>query len=431
MNDIVKESALDKFLQHFHQVDFSFDSEESLAVREAAKAKLAQLDFPTTKAEYWKYTRVAPLVKNAYVVAASQKSLKLEAERYKSMTELVFVNGFYRPDLSSPHTGDEMIACSLSEAKTKYPSMITANFSSNTKALDEVFAVLNTAYHNDGAFILIKKNKSVEKPIHILHYLEGEARLLQPRNLIIAEEGSEARIVESFQKGNGNGAFINSVSEISVAENAKLEFNKIQDIGPENSHIATEQISQQRNSDFSITTFSLSGKLLRNNLNIILQEENAVSYLNGLYLAKGTQHVDNHTVIDHMAPHCNSNETYKGILNERSTGVFNGRVLVRRAAQKTNAFQSNANILLTDEATSNSKPELEIYADDVKCSHGSTTGQLDEEALFYLQARGIGKDAARNMLLQAFAGEVLEKSSIEEVKEKIGNYLVQRYHNKF
>ena len=431
MNEIVNVSPRDKFLQHFDNIDFSFDSKESLVVRELAKDQLSSLEFPTSKTEYWKYTRINPLIKGNYTIEACQKNIDIAAYSYPSAIELVFVNGFYRSDLSTVQQPKGLKVCSLSEAKEDHAQSIGDHFGKNTAELNEIFACLNGAYHNDGAFVLADKNSKIDQPIHILHLIDGDHQLAQPRNLIIAEEGSEIKIIESFQNFSGTGCFINSVSEFFIKENARLEFNKLQDLGPSNYHIATEQIHLERNSNFEISTFSLSGKLLRNNLNASLNNENAICTLNGLYLSKGKQHVDNHTLIDHKAPNCESHELYKGILNEHSTTVFNGRVLVRREAQRTNAFQSNANILLTDDVTANSKPELEIYADDVKCSHGSTTGQLDEEALFYLQARGIEEEKARNLLLYAFAGEVLDKLTLDVVKDKIDEYIAKRYHTEF
>lgn len=420
----------EQFMLNFRDVDFSFDSEASLSVRNAALQVLENMDFPTTKTEYWKYTRVAPLVKKNYRVASSAVKVDITNHRYADHL-LVFVNGFYRTDLSSASALTGLHVCSLSEAKERFPAELSNYFGELTAHSDDIFTQLNSAYHNDGVFIKVDKGVQIEEPIQLLHYTDGNEIVAMPRNLVVAEEGSKVQLVESYEELNGEAAFVNSVSEFFVERHAQIEYNKVQNGGQTNNYIAKEEVHQQEGSHFKINTYTLSGKLVRNNLNIAVTEQHCQTELNGIYLTKGKQHVDNHTIVDHQQPHCESRELYKGVLNERSTAVFNGRVLVRRAAQKTNAFQSNANLLLTDDATINSKPELEIYADDVKCSHGSTTGQLDDDALFYLKARGIDEEKARNMLLYAFAAEVLEQSGIPLLRDHIDHYIAQRYHNKF
>jgi Fe-S cluster assembly protein SufD len=245
--------------------------------------------------------------------------------------------------------------------------------------------------------------------------------------LFLANAGSHVKIIESFVNVGGEKNFNNHVSEIVIAENAHLEYNKIQDKKERNFSVATEQVYQEANSNFTINTATFNGALVRNNLTIEIDGSNCENNLNGLYLGKNKDHIDNHTVVDHKKPHCNSNEVYKGILDDESTGVFNGKVFVRQDAQITNAFQQNNNILLTDNATVNSKPELEIYADDVKCSHGSTTGQIDEEAIFYLQSRGISKKGALKLMINAFAKDALEKISIEALQAYIDNKIEERF----
>ena len=226
---------------------------------------------------------------------------------------------------------------------------------------------------------------------------------------------------------NGKENFINSVSEIVVGENAQLEYNKFQDKEEENYSISTEYVYQKANSHFTINTATFHGALVRNNLTIEIDAENCETNLSGLYLGKNTDHIDNHTIVDHKKPHCNSNEVYRGVLDDNATGVFNGKVFVRQHAQKTNAFQKNNNILLSDNAVVNSKPELEIYADDVKCSHGSTTGQIDEEAVFYLQSRGVSRKSAINLMINAFAKDTLEKISIEALHDYINSKIEERF----
>ena len=226
---------------------------------------------------------------------------------------------------------------------------------------------------------------------------------------------------------NGKENFINSVSEIVVGENAQLEYNKFQDKEEENYSISTEYVYQNANSHFTINTATYNGALVRNNLTIEVDAENCETNLSGLYLGKNTDHIDNHTIVDHKKPNCNSNEVYRGVLDDNATGVFNGKVFVRQHAQKTNAFQKNNNILLSDNAVINSKPELEIYADDVKCSHGSTTGQIDEEAVFYLQSRGVSRKSAINLMINAFAKDTLEKVSIDALHNYINSKIEERF----
>ena len=236
-------------------------------------------------------------------------------------------------------------------------------------------------------------------------------------------------MIESFVNLGGEESFTNSVAEFFLSTNAQIEYNKLQNKSGESYQIATEQVYQEANSNFTINTITLDGTLVRNNLNIEVHAEGCETNLNSIYLGKGSNHIDNHTIVDHLKPNCNSNEVYKGILDDNSVGVFNGKVFVRPDAQKTNAFQQNNNILLTDDAVINSKPELEIYADDVKCSHGSTTGQIDDEALFYLQARGISKKSAMNLMIAAFVKDALESISIESFKNYIDQKLDKHFGN--
>jgi len=242
-------------------------------------------------------------------------------------------------------------------------------------------------------------------------------------------DNSSVKIIESFVNLQGEESFTNNVSEFFLNPNSQVEYNKIQNKVGESYQISTEQVYQRKDSNYTINTITLDGTLVRNNLNIDVDAEGCETNLNGIYLGKKQNHIDNHTVVDHLKPNCNSNEVYKGILDDNSVGVFNGKVFVRPDAQKTNAFQQNNNILLTDDAVINSKPELEIYADDVKCSHGSTTGQLDDEAIFYLQARGVGKRSAINMMITAFAKDALERVSITPLKEYIENKIEDRFGN--
>jgi len=415
----------DTFLAALSSLQFNEDSYFE-GLRKIAQNELNELDFPTSKTEYWKYTRVGKIVNNSYTLGQLEKidvsdflipNLKAHI--------LVVVNGYFSPELSNFTEVEGITLTSLSAAKTQSFEGVKKQFNQFTQNKKEIFLAFNNTFHTDGIYLEVAKNKIVEKPLHIINITTGNNTVSQSRNLFLANAGSQVKIIESFVNVDGEKNFNNHVTEIVVAENAHLEYNKIQDKKETNFSVATEQVYQEANSNFTINTATFNGALVRNNLNIEVDASNCETNLNGLYLGKNKDHIDNHTVVDHKKPHCNSNEIYRGILDDESTGVFNGKVFVRPNAQKTNAFQKNNNILLTDNATVNSKPELEIYADDVKCSHGSTTGQIDEEAIFYLQSRGISKKGALKLMINAFAKDALERISIEPLQAYIDDKVEQ------
>lgn len=386
-----------------------------------AQNTLATNKLPSTRMEAWKYTRVAKLGKTNY--RSSEETIEsLGAYQIATdATTFVFVNGHFSEELSS----DEMPeGVSISPLSSCMEGEIN---SSNLVLEDEIFNALNTAFLTDGILIDIEAKAIIEKPIQIIHVLKGEAALSNFKTIIHAGDFSKAGIIQGFFAEDANKAFANVTSEISVGQNAFLTIEKIQYEAENTSHISTEQVSQDKDSTFTINTITLNGGLVRNNLNIEVIGENCETNLNGTYLLKGKQHVDNHTVVDHKVPNCNSNELYKGVIDDQATAVFNGKVFVRPDAQKINAFQSNGNVLMSDSATVNSKPELEIYADDVKCSHGSTTGQLDEEAIFYLRARGLSEKSARKLMVSAFIGDVLDKIDNEDVLKYTHKLLKERF----
>ena len=409
----------DNFLATLSSLQFNEDSYFE-GLRNNAQNELNKLDFPTSKTEYWKYTRVGKIVNNTYTLGQPEKIditnfliPNLEAQ------VLVIINGHIATDLSDFTSVDGVTLTSLSAAKKQGFEGLKKYFNQFTQDKKEIFLAFNNAFHTDGIYLEVAKNKIVEKPLHIINITTGNNTISLSRNLFTANAGSQVKIIESFINIRGEKNFNNHVSELIVAENAFMEYNKIQDKKENNFSVATEQVYQEANSNFTINTATFNGALVRNNLNIEVDASNCETNLNGLYLGKNKDHIDNHTVVDHKKPHCNSNEVYKGILDDESTGVFNGKVFVRQDAQITNAFQQNNNILLSDNATVNSKPELEIYADDVKCSHGSTTGQIDEEAIFYLQSRGISKKGALKLMINAFAKDALERISIEALQAYI------------
>ena len=290
---------------------------------------------------------------------------------------------------------------------------------------------MNTAFANDGAFIYIPDNVTVIDPIHIIS-INGNAEeniLSQPRNLIITGKNSKVTIIETYNSITDKAHFTNVVTEVIAGENSNIEMYKIQDENLNSFQVSLTQVEQKKNSVFTVYTVTTGGAIVRNDVNSVLDDEGCETHLYGLYLTDGSQHVDNHTLMDHAKPHCLSNELYKGVLNGKSRAVFNGKVFVRPDAQKTNAYQSNKNILLSPDATVDTKPQLEIYADDVKCSHGATVGQLDEESLFYLRSRGISKDMARSILIRAFANDIFDEMKNNELHEHLNNMVFEKLNN--
>lgn len=383
-----------------------------------AKNILASNDFPTTRNERWKYTRVAKIANKSFSQnAGSVGQLALPVENAYTF---VFVNGNFQANLSTSNLPDGIEIAPLSSVSTDLLGSVDKN-------KDNVFSALNTLYATDGVFIRLKAKTIVEKPIQIVHVLTGENTIANTRNFIVSERFSEAEIVQVFLAENATESFLNNVTEVIVEDNAKLTIDKLQNETEGNFHVSSEYVKQDKNSNFKINTITLNGGLVRNDLFIDVDGENVETHLNGTYVLKGNQHVDNHTTVDHLKANCESNEMYKGVVDESATAVFNGKVFVRQDAQKINAYQSNGNVLLSDSASVNSKPELEIYADDVKCSHGSTTGQLDEEAIYYLRARGISEKSAKALMVTAFIGDVIEKIDNETVVEYVHNELHKRF----
>ena len=368
---------------------------------EKAMYTLENSPLPTTRNEAWKYTR---LVKIGKVEFQNTKATIASIDPYKiveSACTFVFVNGHFSAELSS-RVIPAGVTCELL-------SELNEEFETSVNLENELFNATNTAHLTGGIRIAISAKTVVESPIQIIHILKGDHVISNFRSIIKAEKFSKSAIVQGFFSEEGEANFCNNITEVSVEDNAFLTIDKIQYESENSFHINTEEVQQAKNSNFTINTFTLNGGIVRNNLHINVNGENCESHLNGAYLLKNKQHVDNHSIVDHKVPNCESFELYKGVIDDNSTGVFNGKVYVRQDAQKINAFQSNGNVLLSDNATINSKPELEIYADDVKCSHGSTTGQLDEEAVFYLRARGLSEKSARQLMVSAFIGEVLDK----------------------
>ncbi len=399
-------------------------------IRKDALARFESLGLPTIKHEEWKYTNLAQLSKSEFHPALYHTLSKEEVVKDmiagNDVVLLVFENGKLNKDLSNFSSLPKGITVGDLADHYEHPAVVK-NLAQHASFENEAMVALNTAHISEGAFIHIAENVKCEKTIHLLFISGGEENTLAfPRNLLVAEKNSAINVVESFHSTGNHSAFINIVTEIVIDENAKVDWSKVQLENSSTIHISQTECSQSADSIFDIHTITFGGKIVRNNLHIVLNGKNILSNLNGLYVGAGDSLIDNHTLVDHAMPNCNSNELYKGVLDGKSKGVFNGKIFVRKDAQKTNAYQSNKNILMSDEASMNAKPQLEIFADDVKCSHGATTGQLDKEALFYLRSRGIGEELARAFLTIAFAEDVLNRITNETLREELKHRISER-----
>jgi len=426
----LKDKLISSFLAFENEVNLDSHIHD---VRSEAIKVFENEGFPTKKEEDWKYTSLNSVLKHDYsVFPKHEKDVEYndvkkyfihEIDSYK----IVFIDGKYSSHLSQT-THDGMDICLMSSAlnKPKYQLIIDNYF--NKIASKDSLTSLNTAFSQEGAYIQIPKNKMVDKPIQIIHFSTGnEAALMnQPRNLIVVNENSHVQIIERHQSLTDNPVLTNCVTEIFANKRAIVDYYKIQNDNENASLIDNTFINQKQESVCSVHTFSFGGKLTRNNLNFYQNGERIDSTLKGVTIIGNKQHVDHNTLVHHIEPNCESHQDYKGIYDGNSTGVFNGKVLVNREAQKTNAFQANNNILVSDKATINTKPQLEIFADDVKCSHGCTIGQLDESALFYMKSRGIPEKEAKGLLMYAFSNNVLSSVKIPEIKQRITKIIASK-----
>ncbi|MBK8228605.1 MAG: Fe-S cluster assembly protein SufD [Flavobacteriales bacterium] len=381
---------------------------EALALAQA-------LPIPTSKTEAWKYTRVAKLFNQPYAASKGDANVSLPARLPFDVTRVIFVNGHFRADLSDDMKVQKgVVVDSLKHHLSHGP--VKEHYGTLAPTGDRLFTAMNTAAPTDGLILLVTKGVKVEKPIHVLHVTTGERQLVQPRDLFMLHGGAEAEVIIEHIALDTPEAFVNSVRECVVGEGARLTIHRLQHEvnGPAN--ISFEGVRVASKGHFSLSTTTLDGALVRNDVNVSLAGPEAHAELNGVYLLNGTTHCDNHTYIGHDVPDCTSDELYKGIVAGKGTSVFNGKVYVKQDAQRTRAYQSNANILLGDDSKVYTKPELEIYADDVKCSHGCTIGRLDEKGLFYLRSRGVGEAEARKLMAHAFITEVVERVQNEEWK---------------
>ncbi|MHC4940508.1 MAG: Fe-S cluster assembly protein SufD [Planctomycetota bacterium] len=420
--------ALEHFLSAFETVEKQRDRDRIHPLRKSAVARLAEMGLPHAKQEEWRFTDIAPIRDAAFPLAeASTNGIsEVEAIDGEWAARLVLVDGYYRKDLSTIGTLPEGVKVGgLADALDEESEIVLAHLGKYAHKDERPFVALNTAFLADGTFVYLPKNAVVELPIQIVHVSTGNKSSF-PRHLFVAKDGSQAKIVESFVSSGEDAGFVDTVAEVVVGANANLDHTTLQLENDEALHVHAIQVLQGRDSNYANHKITLGGKLTRNDVDSVLDAENICCTLNGLYHTHGNQHVDNHTRLEHRQPHCESHELYKGILDDRSSGVFSGKIHVFEDAQKTDAKQSNANLLLTDTAVVDTKPQLEIYADDVKCTHGAVVGQLDANALFYLRSRGIPGELARNMLIRAFASDVAHRIPVEAVREKVDAILTER-----
>ena len=432
----------DPYLSDFTRLEKEFFAADPPWLRETRRKALAtfrDLGFPHIKQEMWKYTNVTPIVRTRFAPAVLIPGDGLSPEKLEPVvfgkfegSELVFVNGRYSRKLSSVrNVPDGVRVGSLAEAIREDPESVqpylarTAPFDANP------FTALNTAFLQDGAFIRVPKGKVVEDPIHLLFVStsQPEPAVAYPRNLIVVDAGGQVTVTESYAGLDAGVYLTNAVTETVVGEGAVLDHYKLQRESERAFHVATLEIEQGRGSNVSDNSIALGGGLVRNDVNQRFTAEGGELSMNGLFSVTGQQHVDNHTRIEHLTPSCTSRELYKGILDGRARGVFYGNIIVHKGAQKTNAMQTNKNLLLSREALVDSIPGLQILANDVKCRHGSTTGQLDDDAVFYLRSRGIDLETARSVLTYAFAREVVDRIQVPAMRSTLGVLLVSRLPN--
>lgn len=403
------------------------------ALREAGASRFAEKGFPTTRDEHWKYTNVAPLLRQTYaplapaanvdaaVIARDTAFGDLRAHR------LVFVNGSYAAALSAANVPAGVVIGSLAQHLAR-PDDLETYLGSAAPAEGHGFTALNSAFVTDGAYVRVPAGIAIEQPIHVIYVATAAAAplLIQPRTLIVAERGAQVSVIEHYVSLGDVAHLTNAVTEVVTEPNAVVEHYRVQQHGAKASHIGGTYVRQARASRFTSHAVDLGGLLVRHDLRSVLNDEGAECHLNGLYVVDGRSHVDNHTEVDHAKPRGTSREYYKGVLSGRGRAVFNGRVVVRPDAQHTDAEQMNNNLLLSDDAEVDTKPELEIYADDVKCSHGATVGQLDSDALFYLRSRAVDEAAARDLLTYAFAHDVLSRMRLAPMRLELERRLTKR-----
>jgi len=430
----VRAAAPEQFLENVRRIASQVSGNEPASVyalRKAALEHFAALGFPTVEREEWRYTNVSAIARQDFVLPGRIEVSSQEIAPHRlseAPIELVFINGHF----SAAHSRNTEQAGAqvrdFSSALHRMPELVSAHLGQVAGMHDHAFRALNTALMNTGAVIVTEDNAMVDGPIHLLFITtasaDGRPMIMNPRNLVVARRGSRIRLVETY---TGSGSYFNNpVTELIAEPSAGITHYKVIRESSESFHIASLVVRQERDSTVTSSAITLGGGLVRNEIDVRLAGEGSSVTLDGLYVTSGTQHVDNQTVIDHIRPHCTSTEHYKGILDGRSRGIFDGKIIVRKDAQKTSSRQTNNNLVLSESATVDTKPQLEINNDDVKCSHGSTIGRLDDDALFYLRSRGLDEDQARALLTYAFASEIVERLKIPSLQDLLRRELTER-----
>ncbi len=405
-------------------------------LRAEAMENFQRLGFPTIRHEEWKYSNVANLIKQSFdfnIKTDFKKSdLKTLPIPHLTGNVLYFINGIYNADLSIIQTPIEKLkVLNFKEAQIQIPDVVEKYFAQYADYKNNAFTALNTAMASDGMVVYVPDNMTLEEPVimRFINDVRTQNVGTQVRNLIVVGKNSEVKISEAYRTIGDNASFVNAVSEIVLSEDARVDYYKVQNESDKSYHIGTTQVYQKDRSYLYSATVTINGGFVRNNLNVTLDGQHCDNHLYGLYTPNAKQHIDNHTLVDHRKPNSQSNELYKGILMDKSTGVFNGKIYVQPDAQKTNAYQNCRNVVVSDEATMNTKPQLEIWADDVKCSHGTTTGKLNDEAIFYMQSRGIPRTEAIRLQLLAFAQDVVSQIKIDSIREYIEKLILEKLGN--
>jgi Fe-S cluster assembly protein SufD len=406
-------------------------------IRQSAFSRFVALGFPTPKLEDWKYTNVAPIARTPFRLAKEEKSSKALCADLKEAlhqgvgeTRLVFINGYFSELLSSVLDAQQRVGVRIGSLRSVFSAdsaddqakeLVEKHLAKHASFSEQAFVAFNTAFVADGAYLLLPRGAVLDAPVEFVFLNTGNQVnvVSHPRVFVLADQDSQATIVETYLGFKGNTYFTSAVTEVVLGQNAMVDHYRVQREGVGAYHVSTTEVTQERDSSFRTHSFSFGGLLVRNEVKPTLNGQGAETTLNGLSVLSGKQHVDNHTLINHAEPHCQSNEWYKGIYAEQSRGVFCGSIVVQPDAQKTNAVQSNQALLLSEQASIDTKPQLKIWADDVKCTHGATVGQLDQDALYYLRTRGVGEQVARKILIRAFAGDIIEQVRPEGLRDHL------------
>lgn len=425
-----------QYREQFAAFERSLNGESSSpihALRRSAMAHFERAGFPTTQDEEWRFTNVATIASRAFQTTTLPAKVQLTAEELDQLTiaasnRIVFVNGHFAPSLSTIELPTQVRAASLADVRATDRSWLEQHLGRSITGTESAFTALNTSFLQDGFVLHVPAGIEVAEPIMVVYVTDrpGADAATNPRNLIVLEERSAAKVVEYYVSRNAASYLTNAVTEIVLGRKSRLEHDKVQVEDLSSYHMSSVHVAQSAESVYLSNSFALGGALVRNELTSLMNDERCECTFNGLSVGNGEQLIDNHTTIDHAKPNCNSWEVYKAVLAGRSRGVFNGKIFVRKDAQKTDAKQTNKTLLLSDEATIDTKPQLEIFADDVKCTHGATVGQLDEEQVFYLRTRGIRESDARDILTFAFADEVVGHISVEALRVKLEEIIHQR-----